>query len=185
MFLTVFSIRTHLEHSMPISESLIPEFDQEVANTRHVLERVPTEQFGWRPHEKSWSMGDLATHIAGLPSWVKYTFTTEELDIAPADGQKIQQPKCSSTAEVLNLLGHSTEEARQAILALPDSGFMQPWTLKARGKALMTLPRIAVYRGTIMNHLIHHRGQLTLYLRLCGVPLPNIYGPTADEPGMF
>jgi uncharacterized damage-inducible protein DinB len=170
---------------MPIAESMAAEFDHEIENTRRVLERVPTEDFGWTPHEKSFTLGKLATHVAALPGWATFTFTTDELDIAPVNGAPLEQPKCSSTQDLLDTLARESATVRQTLLTMSDEDLRKPWSLKAGGKTLMTLPKIATYRGMVMNHLIHHRGQLTMYLRLRGIPLPAIYGPSADEPGGF
>ena len=115
----------------------------------------------------------------------RWTFTTDELDIAPVDGEPMPQPQCNSTQDLLDQLSRDSAEGRKALLAISDADLMKPWSLKAGGKEIMTMPKIAIYRGMIMNHLIHHRAQITVYLRLRGVPLPSLYGPTADEPGAF
>lgn len=166
---------------MPIADSLTPEFDQEIATTRRVLERVPEERFAWKPHEKSWSLGELATHVAMLPSWVEATFTTDELDIAPPGASPSRASVPASTAEILELFDGNAATARRTMQDTSDAEFAKSWTLKAGGNTVFILPKAAVYRSTVMNHMIHHRGQLTVYLRLCDVPVPGTYGPTADE----
>ncbi|HXC24506.1 MAG TPA: DinB family protein [Gemmatimonadaceae bacterium] len=170
---------------MPIAESLLPEFDLEMENTRRILERIPTDDFDWKPHDKSFTLGKLATHVAALPGWAAMTFTTDELDIAPVGGEPMQQPQCHSTQDLLDQLSRDSAAGRKALLSMSDTDLMKPWSLKAGGKEIMTMPKVAIYRGMIMNHLIHHRAQITVYLRLRGVPLPAMYGPTADEPGAF
>ena len=165
---------------MSISASLLPEFDMEMANTRRTLERVPTDKFGWQPHAKSFTMGKLATHLATLPTWTGVTLTTSELDLAlPFD-----QPKPATTEEVLETFDKNVAEARAALAGAADDVFFQPWTLKNGEHVIFTLPKVAVLRGFVVNHIIHHRGQMTVYLRLNDIPVPSIYGPSADESGM-
>jgi uncharacterized damage-inducible protein DinB len=162
---------------MSISQALLPEFDLEMASTRKTLERVPDDKFGWKPHDKSFAMGALATHVATLPSWVGITMTTSELDI----GQPFAPPKADSRAELLALFDHNVASARAAIAGAPDAEFMKPWSLKKGDKTMFTIPRAAVLRSFFMNHIIHHRAQLTVYLRLNNLPVPSLYGPSADE----
>jgi uncharacterized damage-inducible protein DinB len=164
---------------MSFSQALLPEFDQEMANTRKTLERVPDNKFAWRPHEKSSSMGALAAHVATLPSWVGTTMSTSELDI----GQPFTPPKADTRAELLALFDQNVASARAAIASAPDAEFMKPWSLKVGDKTMFTIPRAAVLRSFFMNHIIHHRAQLTVYLRLNNLPVPSLYGPSADEGG--
>jgi uncharacterized damage-inducible protein DinB len=165
---------------MSISATLLPEFDMEMANTRRTLERVPTDKFGWQPHAKSFAMGKLATHLAALPTWTGVTLTTSELDLAlPMD-----QPKPATTEEVLALFDKNVADARAALAGAPDDVFHQKWALKNGEHVIFSLPKIAVLRGFVVNHMIHHRGQMTVYLRLNDIPVPAIYGPSADETGM-
>ncbi len=163
---------------MPINQSLLPEFDQEMANTRKTLERVPMDKTDWKPHPKSGTMGWLAKHVAELPGWVDMTMKTESLDI----GGPFDPPKPMATREeLLAFFDKGRDEARAAIAAATDEQMMVPWTLLDKGKTIVTMPRVAVLRGFVMNHMIHHRAQLGVYLRLNDIPVPGMYGPSADE----
>jgi uncharacterized damage-inducible protein DinB len=167
---------------MKIGEALLPEFDHEMANTRKTLERVPYELFEWRPHEKSGTMGWLATHVANLPDWGVNTITKDSLDLAPPDGGSPGPlPAAKSTKEMLEAFDKGIKEARAAIAGASDEEMMKTWRLLMSGKELFALPKIAVYRTFVMNHLIHHRAQLGVYLRLNNIPVPATYGPSADE----
>jgi len=166
---------------MPISQMMLPEFDMEIANTRKVLERVPFDKITYKPHEKSGTMGWLANHVAGLPGWCKETFTRDELDIAP-DGKFVPEPVPATKEELLAKFDKCVAAGRAAMLAAGDDKWMGNWKLLMTGKEIFTMPRAACYRGFVMNHLIHHRAQLTVYLRLNNVPVPGLYGPSADEP---
>ncbi|HMB28831.1 MAG TPA: DinB family protein [Blastocatellia bacterium] len=169
---------------MSISASLLPEFDQEMANTRKALERMPDDKFDWKPHEKSGTMGWLANHLANLPSWTVYTINQDSLDLAPTDGESIKWEGKGSRQELLDYFDKNVGAARAAIAEASDEEFLKSWSLLKGGVTLMTLPKIAVMRGFVMNHIIHHRGQFTVYLRLNDVPVPPIYGPSADEGAM-
>ena len=169
---------------MSISASLLPEFDQEMANTRKALERMPDDKFDWKPHEKSGTMGWLANHLANLPSWTVYTINQDSLDLAPTDGESIKWEGKGSRQELLDYFDKNVVAARAAIAEASDEEFLKSWSLLKGGVTLMTLPKIAVMRGFVMNHIIHHRGQFTVYLRLNDVPVPPIYGPSADEGAM-
>jgi len=166
---------------MPISQALLPEFDHEMANTRKALERVPEEKFGWKPHEKSMSMGRLATHVAELMGLVPSALESESFDFAPPGAPPRQPKTAASRAELLEVFDKNVASARAAIGAASDAQLMTPWTLLNSGKTIFCLPRVAVLRGMVMNHTIHHRGQLAVYLRLNDVPVPALYGPSADE----
>ncbi|MGH9768365.1 MAG: DinB family protein [Blastocatellia bacterium] len=166
---------------MSISASLLPEFDQEMVNTRKALERVPDDKFDWKPHEKSLPMGSLATHLANLPSWTVYTINQDSLDLAPPGGEPFKTPEAKSRQEILEMFDKNVVAARAAIAAASDEELFKPWSLLSGGNTLMTLPKIAVLRSFVMNHIIHHRGQFTVYLRLNDIPVPSIYGPSADE----
>jgi uncharacterized damage-inducible protein DinB len=162
---------------MSISQGLLPEFDQEMAGTRKSLERVPEGKTEWQPHPKSMTLGRLAGHLAELPNWVVETIKRDELSL---DGQ--YTPFISSSPkELLAMFDAKVAEARALIQSASDADLMKPWTLKVRGQTAFTMPKIAVLRGMVMNHIIHHRGQLTVYLRLNDVPVPSLYGPSADE----
>ena len=162
---------------MAIIDSLLPEFDHEMATTRRLLERVPEAQFAWRPHVKSMSLGELSGHIANIPYWCSATLSATYLDLATLD--KAKPPE--SRTELLNGFSERRGAARAQLVTTTDPEFFVPWTLKHGDQEFFTMPRITVLRTFVMNHLIHHRGQLTVYLRLNDVPLPPIYGPTADE----
>lgn len=165
---------------MAMSEMLLPEFDLEMANTRKVLERVPEEKFDWRPHAKSFAMGELAGHLANMAGWMIYTLTTTSFDVLP-NGQPVRMPPFPSVAAMLETFDNNVAQARALLAAASDEQLQQPWTLLANGAAIFTMPRTAVLRGMVFNHLVHHRGQLTIYLRMNDVPLPALYGPSADE----
>lgn len=166
---------------MSIAQSILPEFNHEMANTRKLLERVPEEQAAWRPHPKSYSLGDLALHIANLPTWVAVTLRQDELDFDPPGGRKDTKPVFDTRKSLLQLFDDNVVQAVGVIADTTDDEFRKSWTLKNRGAVVFSLPRTAVMRSFVMNHLIHHRGQLTVYLRMKNVPLPAIYGNTADE----
>jgi uncharacterized damage-inducible protein DinB len=163
---------------MKLSQTLLPEFDQEMANTRRVLERVPEDQIGWKPHEKSMTLGRLATHVAELAGWAAFFLKGEFLDLAAMD---YKPHVASSRQELLELFDSNVAESRAAIEATEDPAFRELWTLRKGDHVIFTLPRVAVMRSMLLNHLIHHRGQLTVYLRLTGIPVPGLYGPSADE----
>ena len=166
---------------MAINQGLLGEFDHEMENTRRTLERVPEEKFGWKPHPKSGTMIWLAGHVAQIPGWGKETFTLESLDIAP-EGKPMTPPEApKSRQELLALFDRCVAAGRAALAAASDEAMMKPWSLLAGGKTIFTMPRVAVWRGFVMNHLIHHRAQLGVYLRLNDVPVPATYGPSADE----
>jgi uncharacterized damage-inducible protein DinB len=166
---------------MPISQMLLPEFDHEMANTRKTLERVPDDKFSWKPHEKSMALGGLSTHLANIPSWTAMTFDRDELDLAPAGGEPYRLPEAKSRDEVLAAFDKNVASARAALEAATDENWQGKWSLLMGGKTIFTLPRTAVMRGFIMSHMIHHRAQLGVYLRLLDIPVPSIYGPSADE----
>jgi uncharacterized damage-inducible protein DinB len=166
---------------MSLSQILLPEFDHEMANTRKTLERVPDEKFSWKPHEKSMTLGGLATHLANIPNWTKNTFDVDELDVAPPGAPPYRLEEAKSTAELLEAFDKNVTEARAALEAATDEKWQGKWSLLMTGKTIFTLPRPAVFRGFIMSHSIHHRAQLGVYLRLLDVPVPSIYGPSADE----
>jgi uncharacterized damage-inducible protein DinB len=165
---------------MAIADSFLAEFDQEMTTTRRVLERVPEAHAKWKPHAKSYSLGDLALHCARLLTWVEITLKQTDFDVNPPGGGP-KPPTFESTAALLATFDQNVKAARAALRSTSDADFMAGWTLKSAGKPLFTLPRVACMRSFVMNHLIHHRGQLSVYLRLRDVALPSIYGPTADE----
>ena len=166
---------------MPIAAMLLPEFDQEMANTRKTLERIPEDKFSWTPHRKSFTMIRLASHIRNVPGWLKDTMTTDTLDIAPPGAPPYKEEPAKSSAELLAGFDKNVQAARAALEAATDEAFMASWSLLMTGKVMFTMPRAAVVRGMILNHIIHHRAQLTVYLRLNDIPVPALYGPSADE----
>lgn len=168
---------------MAIRDALLPEFDMEMASTRKVLERVPLEKSDFKPHTKSGSLGWLAWHVADLPHWVVETVNKDELDFAPVGVPRPAPPKLDSREALLASFDTKVAAARAAIAGVSDEHLAASWTLKAGGHTIFTMPRAAVLRSFVMNHLIHHRAQLGVYLRLNDVPVPGMYGPSADEKG--
>jgi len=166
---------------MTLSEGLLPEFDQEMASTRKTLERVPDSQFGWKPHEKSMTLGRLASHVAESPGWAATTIETDSLDLAPPGAPPFKPVTADTRQEVLAIFEKNIAAARAAIAGASDDHLAKPWSLLMGGKTILTLPRMSVLRTFVMNHTIHHRAQLGVYLRLNNIPLPAIYGPSADE----
>lgn len=166
---------------MALSDALLPEFDMEMASTRKTLERVPAEKFDWKPHEKSMTMGVLATHLSNIPSWTNYSIDQDSLDLAPGGVPLPSATPVTSTAELLQTFDENVAKARASIAAASDADLFKPWALQRAGNTLLTLPKIGVLRGFVISHLIHHRAQLGVYLRLNDIPVPSIYGPSADE----
>jgi uncharacterized damage-inducible protein DinB len=165
---------------MALRDALLPEFDHEMGTTRRVLERVPDADLTWKPHDKSYSMGQLAMHLANLPNWVAITLDNALFDLVTVgDEARPREPRV--TADVLNHFDHASRNARARLNEATDAMLVGPFTLKQGGHEIFTMPKIGVLRGFVMNHSIHHRGQLSVYLRLRNVPLPSMYGPTADE----
>lgn len=169
---------------MAIGAMYLPEFEVEMAGTRKTLERVPDDKFDWRAHKKSYSLGEIATHLANLPTWAGITLNQDSFDVSPPDGSSTKIEQAKSTKEVLANFDKNVADAKAAIAAASDEVFMQNWTLLAGGQELFTMPKTAVLRSFVLNHMIHHRAQLGVYLRLNDIPVPAIYGPSADEEGM-
>ena len=165
---------------MPIADMVLPEFDQEMATTRRVIERVPTEKGTWKPHPKSFSLGHLTQLVATMPGWLTNAITETSLDLAGYPGYSYEK-----TEDLLKTFDKHVKEARKALASAKDSDFQIDWSLKRGDQVFFSAPRAVIVRQTI-NHLVHHRGQLTVYLRLIDIPVPSIYGPTADEkmPGL-
>jgi len=166
---------------MSMADTLLPEWDQEMAGTRKSLERLPEDRFAWRPHPKSYSLGELASHLGNLLSWANYTLDNDHYEMVPADGEPPTSPLATSRTEALNLFDTNQASARKAVAAATDEQLMGTWSLLVKGEKQLTMPRLAVLRLFVLNHSIHHRAQLGLYLRLNDVAVPSIYGPTADE----
>jgi len=163
---------------MPFSEMVLPEFDEEMKNTRKILDCVPDGKFDFKPHEKSMTLGRLASHVAELPGWVNYTLDREVLEMTPDWKPNI----LNTRAELLEFFDKNVKSAREMIVATPDEEWHKTWTFRWNGKDMMSMPRTAVMRLTIMNHLVHHRAQLGVFLRLNDVAFPGMYGPSADDP---
>jgi len=165
---------------MAIKDALLPEFDHETGTTRRLLERLPEDKFGWKPHPKSMSLGRLATHVAELPHWGSLTLSATEYNMPAGPYQPVEK---ATRAEVLALFDENVATLRKGLESVSDAELMVMWSFKSDGQTVFSVPRASVLRGMVMNHMIHHRGQLSVYLRENDVPLPSIYGPSADERG--
>jgi uncharacterized damage-inducible protein DinB len=166
---------------MKISDALLPEFDQEMTGTRKTLERVPEDKFDWRPHPKSFTMITLATHIANMVGWTVNIIAEDSFDVAPPGAPPYKEEPVASKKELLERFDKAVTGARAAIAGASDEHFMANWAFLQGGKTVFTMPRIVCLRSFIMSHTIHHRAQLGVYLRLNDIPVPAIYGPSADE----
>jgi uncharacterized damage-inducible protein DinB len=166
---------------MPITDLLLPEFDQEMATTRKVLERCPDDKFDWKPHQKSFSIGALATHVATMTAWMHDTIKNDSYDIAPPGGEPYKEVPARTQAELLKRFDDSVAMARKALEGTTDEHWMKTWSLLSGGQPLFSAPRYTAVRSFIFNHVIHHRAQLGVYLRLNDIPVPATYGPSADE----
>jgi uncharacterized damage-inducible protein DinB len=165
---------------MNITEYLLAEFDREVERSRHVLRAVPEGKYDWKPHEKSMILGYLVNMVATMPTWITMQIKQDELDVAPADGGKMEQKKMDTSAELVAALEKSAAGTREALKSTSDPHLQTAWRLLARGKTVIEARRYEMIQDTI-NHWAHHRGQLTVYLRLLGAKVPAIYGPSADD----
>jgi uncharacterized damage-inducible protein DinB len=163
---------------MSIAQAMMPEMEQEMSNTRRVLERVPMEKADWKPHQKSGTLAWLAGHCAIMPGWAFVTTTQDDLNIA---GVNAAVPTFTTREQLLEHFDRELAKYREALKQASDEHMMKNWTLRDGDKVRFMMPRVAVLRGMVMNHMIHHRGELMVYLRLLDVPLPGLYGPTADE----
>ncbi|MGB9233101.1 MAG: DinB family protein [Terriglobales bacterium] len=166
---------------MPVKDTLLPEFDMEMDSTRRTLERVPDDKFSWQPHEKSGTLGWMATHIATIPHWAKMTMEQDSLDISAGGDSNFALPTPTNRKELLEVFDKNRIEARAALAAGTDAAYAKPWALLMGEQELFREPRAAVLRRMVFNHIIHHRGQLTMYFRLLNIPVPALYGPSADE----
>lgn len=164
-----------------IRDILLPEYDHEMALTRRVLERVPDADLAWRPHEKSWALGALATHLANIPDWAHAVLEKTDFEMTEVPDASRKTTALASRADVLARFDKNAAEGRQLLDVQTDAQFVALWTFKKEGRTVFAMPRVAALRRFVLNHAIHHRGQLTVYLRLRNVPLPAIYGPSADE----
>ncbi|MFL6227494.1 MAG: DinB family protein [Pyrinomonadaceae bacterium] len=165
---------------MTLSEMLLPEFDQEMASTRKSIERVPDDKLDWQPHAKSTTMRALISHLANMPTWVGHALNEASLDVAP-QGVPVRTAPVSSTREAVETFDRNVAGARAAIAKADDAAFAETWSLLQNGRTLFTMPKRVVVRSFVLNHMIHHRAQLGVYLRLNDVPVPSVYGPSADE----
>lgn len=165
---------------MALVDALLPEFDHEISTTRKLLERMPDDRLTWKPHAKSMSLGALATHLSNLPWWGEVTLAQAEFDTASVG----TPPEGASTAHILETFDRNASRTRALLAATSDAELMAPWALKREGQTIFSMPKAAVWRSFVLSHLVHHRGQMSVYLRLLDVPVPSIYGPSADEGGL-
>ena len=170
---------------MSISETLLPEFDQEMANTRKLLACVPEQVPDYKPHPKSMALQRLAGHVAELPTWATNTIRQTTLDLTPAAIGAYKPFLPASRAELVEKFDANVTDARAAIEGASDEDLRVIWSLIFKGNTVLQMPRAAVLRTVVMNHLIHHRAQLGVYLRLLDISIPGMYGPSADEAGLF
>jgi uncharacterized damage-inducible protein DinB len=161
-----------------LKESLLSEFDHEMAATRQLLASVPEDAFAWRPHERSFSMGGLVTHLAVLPRWGTSILDHDHYELS----ENGPRPSHATRAEVLAAFDTNLADVRRRLVDQSDGQLAAPWTIRRKGHVLLSLPKAAAFRRFLLQHLVHHRGQLTVYLRMHDVPLPPLYGPSADEP---
>jgi uncharacterized damage-inducible protein DinB len=162
---------------MAIVDALLPEFDHEMTVTRKLLERVPDGKFDWKPHQKSMSLGQLAQHVATIPMWGLMTLTQSEIDLGGAQ----QLAEMKTRADLLAAFDQNVKDTRAALTGKGDGEMMAPWALKRDGHTIFSMPKTVVWRSFVLNHLVHHRGQLSVYLRMNDLPIPSMYGPSADE----
>ena len=167
--------------STNIATGLIAELTQEATTTRKILERIPVEKYDYKPHEKSMTMIRLATHVAEMIDWVTETCTKDELDFATMDYKPFEP---QTTDDLLEFFDENLAEAVDTLKNTTDDVYMENWTMRKADQVYFTLPKIAVMRSFVMNHIVHHRGQLSVYLRLNDIPVPSLYGPSADEGNM-
>jgi uncharacterized damage-inducible protein DinB len=166
---------------MPLSAVFLPEFDHEMRTTRALLERVPENAAAWKPHPKSFSLGELAEHVSSVVRYGAATLQLPELDFASPANARFKTREFTTTRQLVERFDENVRDTRAALSAVTDADFKATWTLRVGDRTVFSLPRSAALRSFIFSHLIHHRGQLSVYLRLRDVPLPPIYGPTADE----
>jgi len=162
---------------MAIKDGLLAEYDHEMGTTRKLLERLPDDKLAWKPHEKSMSLGGLATHVSNLPNWGGTILTGLSFDLADSPPNLEEK---SSRSDILAAFDASSTRTR-GLLDKSDAELLAPWSLKRGGQEVFTLPRVAAFRTFVLYHVVHHRGQLSVYLRLNDIPVPAIYGPSADE----
>jgi uncharacterized damage-inducible protein DinB len=163
---------------MSIKDIAFADLPQELATTRRMIERIPTEHLGWKPHDKNFSLGFMASHVANLLEWGPMILTTDELDLA---GPFPEREEPTSTEQILEAFDANAAKFAEALDAADDETMMETWTLKSGDEVLTAFPRFANLRSFVVNHVIHHRAHLGMYLRLLDVPVPAVYGPSADE----
>jgi uncharacterized damage-inducible protein DinB len=168
---------------MNYAESILPEFDVEMASTRKVLERLPDDKLDWQAHPKSRTIGWNANHLAEIPGWVEGTLTQPSWDISPVGGESYKTPDLRSRREILESFDRNVAAARKAISEVKDEDMGVMWTLFYQGKPVFTMPRSAVIRSFVLNHIIHHRAHLCVCYRLNDIPVPGMYGPSGDDNG--
>jgi uncharacterized damage-inducible protein DinB len=166
---------------MSIAQSILPEFDQEMAGTRKTLERILDGKLDWKAHPKSNTIGWVAGHLVEIASWVEPTLTGDSWDYSPPGAEPFTTPPATNMREAVEEFDRNVAAARRSIESTSDEEFAKPWTLLYQGREIFTMPRIAVIRSFILNHLIHHRAILTVYMRLNDIPVPALYGPSGDE----
>jgi uncharacterized damage-inducible protein DinB len=166
---------------MKMTELFLAELDREAAGTRNALQRVPEGHYDWKPHERSMPLGYLATLVATMPSWIDMAINQDELDLHPPGGSDYKAPELRTARELVEGFEASLAKARKALKNTTDEHLQTPWRLLVAGKVVQEQPRYVIIRDSVMNHLAHHRGQLTVYLRLNDASVPAIYGPSADE----
>lgn len=166
---------------MAIKDILLAEYDHEMAVTRRVLERVPAAEFGWKPHDRSFALGALATHLANIPSWTQIVLEKADFDMADNPPESRKTVPLSSRDEILSRFDQNAAEGRQSLDAQSDAQLLAMWTFRNTGQTVFTMPRVAALRRFVLNHNVHHRAQLGVYLRLRNVPVPATCGPSADE----
>lgn len=159
-----------------IAETFIGELEQEAATTRRVLERVPSDKHDWKPHEKSFSLGELASHVARIPSTIGRMASTDSYDLS-----ELKKTEAAQASELVATMDACVAEAKEILAKISDEQMMSMWRLTHEGQTAMEMPRVVLIRAVLLNHLYHHRGQLTVYLRLLDIPVPSVYGPSADE----
>ncbi len=170
---------------MSIAEMLLPEFDEEMTSTRKLLERLPEKISAWKPHEKSMAFDRLACHVAELPGWAVEAINRDVFDITPPPDFNPENFLAHTRQDALDRFDRAVKNARAAIAAASDAHLGKNWSLTRGGQTLLTMPRAMVIRRMMMNHLIHHRAQLGVYLRLNNIAIPGMYGPSGDEPNRF
>ncbi|WP_339727334.1 DinB family protein [uncultured Gimesia sp.] len=166
---------------MTIAESIIPEFEIEMAGTRKVLERIPDDKLNWKAHPKSNTIGWVGAHLAEIPGWVEGTLTQDVWDINPVGGEPYQTPQLNTKQEIVDLFDKHVAAAKQILQQTPDEEFGKSWSLLSAGNPIITMPKLGVIRTWVLNHTIHHRAHLCVYLRLNDIPVPGLYGPSGDE----